>query len=121
MRILLSTKWTAQYFFEKADALSLEQIGDLFQYIDQTKLCTRMRLIVSLSTNNSNQPAFATIRTFMENHLSCLTLNLPPLRERIDDFSGITALYLHRFNVSLGKQIIGFDVEAMEKMLVQLA
>ncbi|MDB8030390.1 helix-turn-helix domain-containing protein, partial [[Eubacterium] rectale] len=104
-------------FFEKADALSLEQIGDLFQYIDQTKLCTRMRLIVSLSTNNSNQPAFATIRTFMENHLSCLTLNLPPLRERIDDFSGITALYLHRFNVSLGKQIIGFDVEAMEKML----
>ena len=36
-------------FFEKADALSLEQIGDLFQYIDQTKLCTRMRLIVSLS------------------------------------------------------------------------
>lgn len=104
-------------FFEKADALSLEQISDLFQYIDQTKLCTRMRLIVSLSTNNSNQPAFATIRTFMENHLSCLTLNLPPLRERIDDFSGITALYLHRFNVSLGKQIIGFDVDAMEKML----
>lgn len=91
-------------FFEKADALSLEQIGDLFQYIDQTKLCTRMRLIVSLSTNNSNQPAFATIRTFMENHLSCLTMNLPPLRERIDDFSGITALYLHRFNVSSGNR-----------------
>jgi DNA-binding NtrC family response regulator len=50
----------------------------------------------------------------LEKRLSCLSLHLLPLRERSDDIPSITALYLHKLNVSLGKQIIGLEAEAME-------
>ena len=55
-----------------------------------------------------------TARTYLENSLCCLTLKLPPLRERIDDIPSITALYIHKLNISSEKQIIGLETEAME-------
>ena len=97
-------------------ALSKQQLDQLFNYIDCTNLCKRMRLIVSLVDDEAYAKGIKTVRYFCENHLSCLTLKLPPLRERIDEFSNIIALYIHRLNTALGKQIIGLDTEAMEMM-----
>ena len=70
----------------------------------------------SLILNTDQYPCTQTARDYLENRLSCLTLYLPPLRERKEDLKSIIALYLHRLNVSLGKQIIGFESEAMELM-----
>lgn len=50
------------------------------------------------------------------NVLSCLVLRLKPLRERTEDIPGIATLYISQINNELGKQIVGFEPEAMALM-----
>lgn len=50
------------------------------------------------------------------NALSCLVLRLPPLRERIEDLPNIATLYISQANIELGRQIVGFEADAMELM-----
>ncbi len=104
-------------YLKNPAALSKDQLDSLFQYIDHTNLCKRSRLIISLIENDDTDSKLPAIRSYMENHLSCLTLKLPPLRECFNEFSSITALYIHRLNVYMGKQIIGFDTDAMEQLM----
>ena len=47
------------------------------------------------------------------NLLSCMTIHLPPLRERMEELPPISSLYLGNLNVELARQIIGFEPEAM--------
>lgn len=94
--------------------LSHSQLEKLFNYIDHTDLTKRNRMIFSLLITNEISPESTDIKNHLEKRLSCLTLNLLPLRERSDDIPSITALYLHKLNVSLGKQIIGLEAEAMD-------
>lgn len=111
----LNTLHTTIYI-KNPGALSEGQADKLFTYLENTNLTRRNRLLFSLIQNTNQYPNTETCRTYLENHLSCLTLTLPPLRERKKDISSIVALYLHRLNIQLGKQIIGFEAEAMELM-----
>ena len=103
-------------YIKNPGALSEGQADKLFAYLDNASLASRNRLLFSLVLNTSRYPNAETCRTYLENRFSCLTLKLPPLRERKEDIPSIVALYLHRLNVQLGKQIIGFEAEAMELM-----
>jgi len=109
----LNTLHTTIYL-KNVGALSKLQLNKLFTYIEQTKLNKKNRLIFSLVLNNKEQKETETARTYLENSLCCLTLKLPPLRERIEDIPSITALYIHKLNISSEKQIIGLETEAME-------
>ncbi len=101
-------------YLKNVGALSKLQLNKLFTYIEQTKLHKKNRLLFSLVLNNKEQKETETARNYFENSLCCLTLKLPPLRERIDDIPSITALYIHKLNISSEKQIIGLETEAME-------
>ncbi len=101
-------------YLKNVGALSKLQLNKLFTYIEQTKLIKKNRLIFSLVLNNKEHKETETARTYLENTLKCLTLKLPPLRERIEDISSISALYIHKLNISSEKQIIGLEAEAME-------
>ena len=101
----LNTLHTTIYL-KNVGALSKLQLNKLFTYIEQTKLNKKNRLIFSLVLNNKEQKETETARTYLENSLCCLTLKLPPLRERIEDIPSITALYIHKLNISSEKQII---------------
>lgn len=101
-------------YIKNVCTLSHSQLEKLFNYMDHTDLAKRNRLILSLLITNELSQEALTIKSQLEKQLSCLTLNLLPLRERSDDIPSITALYLHKLNVSLGKQIIGLEAEAMD-------
>lgn len=103
-------------YLKNVGALSKLQLNKLFTYIEQTKLIKKNRLIFSLVLNHKEQKETETARNYLENNLCCLTLKLPPLRERINDIPSITALYIHKLNISSEKQIIGLESEAMELM-----
>ncbi len=105
-------------YIKNPGALSESQCEKLFSYLDQTNLSRRNRLLFSLVLNTDEYPCTKKALNYLENRLFCLTLQLPPLRERMDDMQSIIALYLHRLNVSLGKQIIGLEAEAMDLMTV---
>ena len=103
-------------YIKNPGALSKNQLDKLFSYIDNSELARRNRLIFSLILNSSEKDQTEICRNYLENKLSCMTLKLLPLRDRIQDLSSIATLYIHRMNVATGKQIIGFEAEAMDLM-----
>ena len=103
-------------YIKNVGALSKTQFSKLTTYLEQSDLARQNRLIFSLVTEGETSAEAATIRNYLENHLSCLTLHLPPLRDRIEDLPSIATLYIDRLNTLLGKQIVGFDPDAMALM-----
>lgn len=103
-------------YIKNPGALSKSQMDNLFSYIENSRLTKRNRVIFSLTIEPEMDAQTAFCRSYLENKLCCLTLKLPPLRERIQDLPSIAALYIHRMNVSTGKQIIGLETEALELM-----
>lgn len=103
-------------YIKNAGTLSKTQFSKLATYLEQSDLVRQNRLIFSLVTEGETTAEAATIRNYLENHLSCLTLHLPPLRDRIEDLPSIATLYIDRLNALLGKQIVGFNPDAMTLM-----
>lgn len=98
-------------FFKNIEELPAERRKQLLSIILDMNLASRNRLIFScVSNSQTTLPAAA--REFV-NVLSCMTVHLPPLRERADDLPTISSLYLGNLNVELARQIIGFESEAM--------
>ena len=96
------------------DALSEERGLQLLSAIVDMNVHKRNRLIFSCgSTRDALLPPEG--QRFVK-RLSCLTICLPPLRERIHDLPALAGLYLANLNVSLGKQLIGVEPRAMEML-----
>lgn len=77
------------------------------QLIAETDIAKRLRLIFSCTCSEGEElPETAQV---ICTRLGRLTLCLLPLRSR-------ASLYLSSLNMELGKQIIGFDPQAMEQL-----
>lgn len=84
----------------------------LLSIIVDTNLCKRNRIIFSC-TCSCNQKLPTEAVEFV-NLLSCVTLHLSPLRERVHEIPTLSSLYLNSINVSMANQIIGFEPEALK-------
>lgn len=99
-------------YFKSIEALSKEQSQQLLSFIADVNLSKRNRLIFSCSSDlNALIPS--TAQEFVK-RLSCLTICLSPLRERVMEIPSLSSIYLGSLNVELGKQLIGFEPRAME-------
>ena len=98
-------------YFKQMETIPPQIFSQLLSYIADTRLAARNRLYFSFSTNNEEYDSKPII-TGITKLFSCLSLHLPPLRERPDDIPYLTTLYLNRLNADLGKPIIGFDTKA---------
>lgn len=102
-------------YFKNIDALDPEQNHQLLSSIIDTNLHHRNRLIFScISQKNYLLPPEG--QNYVR-RLSCLTICLPPLRERIHELPTLSSIYLSTLNVELGKQLIGFESKAMEMLM----
>lgn len=100
-------------YFKNIEALSDVQFTTLLSFLDSSDLAKRNRLIFSMITPLDEK---ANIHNYLASQLSCLSLPLLPLRERTEDIPSITTLYINELNSSLGKQIVGFQPQAIELM-----
>lgn len=99
-------------YFKSIEALSKERSQQLLSLIVDVGLNKRNRLIFSCTSNlNALIPSAA--QEFVK-RLSCLTICLSPLRERVMEIPSLSSIYLGSLNVELGKQIIGFEPRALE-------
>jgi transcriptional regulator with PAS, ATPase and Fis domain len=99
-------------YFKSIEALSKERSQELLSHIIDVSLNKRNRLIFSCTSNlNALIPSAA--QEFVK-RLSCLTICLSPLRERVMEIPSLSSIYLGSLNVELGKQLIGFEPRAME-------
>lgn len=99
-------------YFKSIEALSKERSQQLLSLIVDVSLNKRNRLIFSCTSNlNALIPSAA--QEFVK-RLSCLTVCLSPLRERVMEIPSLASIYLGSLNVELGKQIIGFEPRGLE-------
>lgn len=105
-------------YFQNFESISPAHAEELLETIEATGLTRRVRLLFSCSVQEG-RPLPDVIRSCSE-RLGCLGLRLPSLRSRSDEISSLASLYLNNLNIELGKQISGFEPQALE-MLQQYA
>ncbi|MGN0354923.1 MAG: PrpR N-terminal domain-containing protein [Muricoprocola sp.] len=84
----------------------------LLSIILDTSLCKRNRII--FSANCAPGQGISPEAMEFVNQLSCLMIQLPPLRERASEIPTMASLYLNTLNFSMTNQIIGLEPEAMD-------
>lgn len=102
-------------YFKNIDALNPERNHYLLSSIIDTNLHRRNRLIFSCVCQK--EYLLPPEGQDFVNRLSCLTICLPPLRERIHELPTLSSIYLSTLNVDLGKQLAGFEPKAMEMLM----
>ena len=121
--------------FAEADGgtLLLDEIGDLetnmqirllrvlqegeFEPVGSTQ--TRqvdVRLITATHQNLEARIAEGLFREDLYFRINALTIEIPPLRERMSDLPLLCAFFVNRYNGVLGKRIEGFTSEAMQRL-----
>lgn len=99
-------------FLKDITSLPENRRQQLLSIIIDMNLCKRNRIIFSCNCRTGE----GTPPEAMEfvNNLSCVTMHLSPLRERVGEIPTLSSLYLNTLNFSMANQIIGFEPEAME-------
>lgn len=100
------------FYFRAIHALSEPQRSSLFYFMEATDFFKHNRVIFS-RISELESAKNDSLCLYLKNTLGCLTLNLPPLRQRIQDIPSLVSLYLNEINSTKGKEIIGMEPEAM--------
>lgn len=98
-------------YFQFWEELQELKLMELLSLIQQTGLSRRIRLIFSC-VYQDGLPLPEAGRKLLSS-LDCITLKLMPLRDRRDEISSLATIFLNRLNKELGKQICGFDPQAI--------
>lgn len=102
-------------YFQHLELLPEEYRQDLLAAVQESDVDKRLRLIFSC-TIEEDRPLPETLRS-ITSRTGCMMLHLPPLRTRVDELPSLASLYLNTLNMELGKQIIGFDPQAISLLL----
>lgn len=97
-------------YFKDVDCLSQDLQLDLEDYLEETLLQRSNRVLFSCSTSGSA----GGICQYLIQKKGCLTLSVPPLRDRTESLASYASLYISGLNVQFGKQVVGFDAEALK-------
>lgn len=99
-------------FFDHLDSLPEEKLQKLLSTIIEQELHKNNRILFSCTTTMKKEISPLILEYIHD--LSCLILNMPPLRDNMEDISSFSSLYLNSLNIELSKQIAGFRPDAME-------
>lgn len=102
-------------YFQYLDQLPGQYYQELLNVILEFDAPRRVRLIFSWAYEE-NQLLPEPLRAIIA-QLGCLILRLPTLRSRVDEIPSLASLYLSSLNMELGKQIIGFEPQALSQLL----
>ncbi len=105
----------ASIFFRNAEAVSDENGGELLEYILQSTLLETNKLLFSINTDKKPNSVYFLEK--LRGDLPCIDFPVPPLRERASDLPSIATVYLNKLNLTLGKNIIGFEKDALDQLM----
>lgn len=99
-------------YIKNLQALEKPLAAKFLSCLKQGDFHKRNRFLFSFTTSQPEDENDSCCQYFM-NTLSCLVLRLLPLRERISDIPRIATLYISQANIELGKQVVGFNEDAL--------
>lgn len=88
----------------------LERVGGL------KTIRVDVRLIAATNRDLRRETAAGRFREDLFYRLNVVPIELPPLRDRIDDVPMLAAFFLEKFNARLGKAIQGIDEQALLRL-----
>lgn len=77
---------------------------------------TSARIIAATAKNLEKLIQDGDFREDLFYRLDVMPIFLPPLRDRIDDLDGLLRFFINKYNKKQDRQILGFSVEAIERM-----
>lgn len=98
------------FYFKNSGCLTREQTDALVRHINSGG-STRFLFSVITDTPQAEE---CPICQALRRQCSCLTLRMPPLRERMLEIPALCSLYLNEFNAESTHQVIGLAPEALE-------
>lgn len=110
-----STGYTV--FFENVDALHIDLQRQISDYIEDTKMAHRHRLISSSCCDLSAGAAQGRFSSRLYLQLSGFTINVPPLIQRKEDIPALVNLMIPQYNTALSKSVVGMEPDAMELLV----
>ncbi|TAH59971.1 MAG: sigma-54-dependent Fis family transcriptional regulator [Gottschalkiaceae bacterium] len=99
-------------YFKSIEKLSEKQSINLINMLESSDFLKYNRLIFSYNCCEDEKKENI-LYNYLKENPTCLTLILPPLRERKEDIPRMLTLYINQLNTELGKQVVGFDSEAI--------
>lgn len=97
------------FYISRLDDMDNDSQYRFVQFVNNSSFALRNKLIFSLS------PGDSLIRSALDQQNS-LRINLPPLRERIEDLPGLCSLYLNQIGFETGHLVIGLTADAMLRL-----
>lgn len=101
-------------FFHHLEVLSTQRQHALLSLMEEAGLARRLWLLFACAAQNGK-----IVHSFAEelfSRLAPLTLELPTLRDRCDEIPALASVYLSSLDMELGKQVSGFEPEALEML-----
>lgn len=100
--------------FQNFETISPENGRALIEAILSTHIPFRQRLIFCYN-QKAGEP-LSEICTLLMRSVSCVPIALEPLRNLTEEIPSLSSIYLGSLNKELGKQIAGFEPNAMEQL-----
>ena len=100
-------------YFSNMHSLPAKMATELYSFINQSGLLKRNRLIFSSAKPLENMIEEGLLPEFYYKKLSDHLFKLLPLRNRTEDISSLTSIFLNKLNTQYGHQVIGFDKGAI--------
>lgn len=101
-------------YFKNMECMSKEQFDDLFSHIHATKLYAKNRLIFTFTATQDEEVIRRSNQII--NHFSCVTIQVPPLREQVDLIPDLSSVYISNLSLSMTKKVLGFEPDALNIM-----
>lgn len=106
----------ATLYIQKLDYLSKNSQNKLYNILKQLNRSGQYRLLFSANESRVTED-FVSFLSKLSEHLSVIKVSLPPLTERRDDIPYLASLLINEANIKYGKQIIGFDPDALAALM----
>lgn len=98
-------------YIKNIDTLTEQRFRELLSGISDTKLYKRNRLLFEMAhrQNEAYPERYITI----QNYFRTITIEIPPLRESLEQIPHIANLLLNAYNIENGREIAGFRPDAL--------
>jgi len=113
---ILYSKDGGTVYFDNIDKMPEETQKHVLAYLSTPAIVKNFRFIFSATSNIEERVRRGAFHKKLAKIISELVLSVPPLRDRPSCIEEIAGMIIHELNMKHGKNVIGFDAVAREKL-----
>lgn len=101
-------------YIQNVSALTDQQFTELLNIIVDLNLTHKNRILITFRYDQNGNMTERCQKTL--NMLTCLLLEIAPMRTHLSDIPNLVSLYISNLNIKLAKEVIGIEAEGITQM-----